>query len=83
MLINFNNIHKGSAYTRPQLAKLWGYKSYEAISRGIATPAGKPYIILFITKEKQLFLPQYEDFFSDGILTIQGEPSHFTDKRIA
>ena len=82
MPVNFENIRLHSDYTRPQLAELWGFKGYEAISRGIVTPAGTPYIILFITKEKQSFLTQYEDVFKDGILEIEGETSHTADQRI-
>lgn len=73
---------RGSQYTRPQLAGLWGFKGYEAISRGIVTPAKTPFIILFITKEKQSFLFQYEDVFKDGILEIEGETSHAANQRI-
>jgi len=72
----------GQSYTRPELAKMWGFRSYEAIARGIITPIGTPFIILFITKEKQAFLFQYEDIFGDGILEIQGETNHAADQRI-
>lgn len=82
MPVGFEKLRIGSEYTRPQLAKLWGFKGYEALSRGIVTPAGTPYIILFITKEKQSFLTQYEDVFADGVLDIEGETSHAADQRI-
>ncbi len=82
MPVDFTNIQLHADYTRPQLAVIWGFKSYEAISRGIVTPAGAPYVILFITKEKQSFLTQYEDVFAEGVLEIEGETSHTADQRI-
>lgn len=82
MPVSFEKIELHAEYSRPQLADLWGFKGYEAISRGIVTPAGAPYIILFITKEKQSFLTQYEDVFQDGILEIEGETSHAADQRL-
>ncbi len=78
----FTELQIGSAYTRPQLAKLWGYKGYEAISRGIVTPSETPYIILFITEEKQACQTQYHDTLKDGILHIEGEIGHTNDQRI-
>ena len=80
--IRFDDLELGKAYDRPYLAKYWGYKGYEAISRGVVTPAGTPFIILFITKEKQAFLTQYEDVFANDILEIEGEKSHLSDQRI-
>ncbi len=82
MTVSFDRLQIGKNYTRPELAELWGYKSYEAISRGIVTPIGTPFIIIFITREKQSFLPQYKDAFEGGILQIDGENKHITDERI-
>lgn len=82
MAIDFTGIEIGSEYTRPELAQLWGYRSYEAISRGIVTSAGLPFVVLFITKEKQAFLPQYADDLSEDILIIEGEQGHSSDLRI-
>ena len=82
MPVDFANIKLKAEYTRPELAEIWGYKGYEAISRGIVTPAGTPYVILFITKEKQTSFTQYEDVFADGILEIEGETSRAADQRI-
>lgn len=82
MPIDFNQMNQGQFYTRPQLAKMWGFKGFEALSRGIVTPARSPYIILFITKEKQTFQTQYQDAFVDGILEIEGETNHSADQRI-
>lgn len=80
--IDFSRIKVGTVYDRPQLAKLWGYKSYEAISRGVVTPRNSKYIILFITKEKQAFLPQYKDALAGDSLEIDGENNHAADNRI-
>jgi len=82
MSVSFTELQIGSDYTRPQLAKLWGYEGYQAISRGIVTPSGTPYIILFITEEKQAGLTQYHDILEDDILHIEGEIGHTTDQRI-
>jgi len=33
-MVNFEAIIIGQKYNRPALAKLWGYRSFNAISRG-------------------------------------------------
>ena len=43
----------GAEYERPYLAELWGYRGFQAISRGVVTPSGTNKIILFVTEEKQ------------------------------
>jgi putative restriction endonuclease len=80
--VNFQGLSVGQSYTRPQLAAIWGYKSYEAISRGVVTPRDTPYIILFITREKQSFLPQYRDALDGEQLSIEGETNHVNDYRL-
>ncbi len=82
MSISFDKIQIGQDYTRPQLASMWGYEGYEAISRGAVTPRYTSFIILFITREKQQFLTQYEDSLENGILNIEGETNHAADDRI-
>lgn len=82
MPVSFDNIEVGREYTRPQLAGLWGYTGYEAISRGAVTPRNTNFIILFITRQKQEFLTQYEDSLENGILDIEGETNHVADSRI-
>lgn len=82
MPVSFDQIIIGQEYTRPQLADIWGYRSYEAISRGAVTPRKTPFIILFITREKQSFLTQYEDRLENGILEIEGETNHAADDRM-
>ena len=73
----------GGLYTRPELALMWGYASHEAISRGVVTPAGGKYIILFVTRQKQVSLTQYRDFIGGDCLHWEGEKAHRTDSRIA
>lgn len=82
MPVSFNQIIVGHDYTRPRLASIWGYHGYEAISRGAVTPRKTPFIILFITREKQSFITQYEDNLENGILEIEGETNHSADNRI-
>ena len=82
MPVDFNGIRIGSKFTRPQLTEMWGYSGYAAISRGVVTPSGTSYVILFVTKEKQESLTQYDDELSDGILRMDGEKRHTSDQRI-
>lgn len=41
MPVSFDEINIGEDFDRPNLAELWGYESWQAIGRGIVTPAGK------------------------------------------
>src|ERR1700743_2718814 len=82
MTVHFDSIKIGSEWTRPELAKLWGYNGYEAISRGIITPAEDNKLILFITEEKQSGFTKYKDSLVNNILTIEGEKNHAADERL-
>lgn len=82
MQISFESLTIGAEYERPQLAVLWGYKSHHAISRGVVTPTSKPFVILFVTKEKQEVFTQYRDFLEADILHWEGEQRHGSDSRI-
>lgn len=73
----------GARYTRPQLARMWGYERHNAIARGVFTPAGGGYIIIFVTREKQASLTQYEDYLNGDCLHWEGEKGHGSDLRIA
>jgi putative restriction endonuclease len=73
----------GRLYTRPQLAQKWGYQGFQAISRGVVTPRGSRYIILFVTRQKQESLTQYRDFISGDYLHWEGEAKHGSDERVA
>src|SRR4030042_1788007 len=81
-MINFEALTIGYKYDRPFLAKLWGYKSFNAISRGVFSPQGLGVLIFFITKEKQEALTQYEDHIDSDVLFWEGEKGHGSDKRI-
>ncbi|MGD7048819.1 hypothetical protein FZC83_08305 [Rossellomorea marisflavi] len=83
MRFDFKTLTVGHSYSRDSLAEKWGYKGRQAISRGIVTPASDNKIILFVTKNKQKADTQYNDFFiEEGLLHMEGETSHFNDKRL-
>ena len=82
MNIDFSSLEFGRSYERPFLAKLWGYQSFHAISKGVVTPANAHYIILFVTKEKQGVFPQYNDYIDGDLLFWEGEERHSSDTRI-
>lgn len=82
MAIEFDTLEIGKSYNRPFLAKLWGYQSYHAISKGVVTPANTNHIILFVTKEKQSVFPQYNDYIDGNLLFWEGEEKHSSDQRI-
>jgi len=81
-MIDLSGISIGKKYDRPALAKLWGYKSFNAISRGVFSPQGENVLIFFITKEKQESFTQYEDHIDADILFWEGEKGHGSDQRI-
>ncbi len=83
MPVNFGAIQIGGRYDRPILAKMWGLKGLQAISRGVVTPAGGGVIVLFVTRIKQSGLTQYNDFLSGDLLLWEGEKGHGNDRRIA
>jgi len=78
----FQSLRVGEFYNRPFLARLWGYKTFHAISRGIVTPVNSKKIILFITKENQDVLPDYSNYIEDNLVYTEGETNHVKDKRI-
>lgn len=73
----------GDAYDRPRLAQYWGLGGFQAISRGVYTPAGTNLIFLFVTRVKQRCLTPYQDFLHGEVLQWEGESKHVTDRRIA
>lgn len=83
MAVALDALEIGRLYSRPQLAKLWGYRAYQAISRGVVTPRDSSVIILFVTRQKQQTLTQYQDFLSGDFLHWEGEAGHRSDDRIA
>ena len=82
MPVNFTSLKFGQTYERPFLAKLWGYQSFHALSKGVITPAGTKYIIFFVTKDKQQALTQYNDYIDGNMLFWEGEEKHSSDKRV-
>lgn len=82
MQISFDLLKFGQSYERPFLAKLWGYQSFHAISKGVITPTNTKYIILFVTKNKQQTSTQYNDYIDGNLLFWEGEEKHSTDKRV-
>jgi putative restriction endonuclease len=82
MPVNFKSIKIGESYERPFLAKLWGYQSFHALSKGVITPAGTNHIIFFVTKDKQEALTQYNDYIDGNMLFWEGEEKHSSDKRV-
>ena len=82
MPVSFDGFNIGYSYDRPALAELWGYKSWAAIGKGVVTPAGQSVIVLFITKDKQETLPQYQDAFDGDVLRMEGEDRHRSDERL-
>ena len=80
--VTFDRITLGEQYDRPELAALWGYQDWHAIGRGVITPAGQNVVLLFVTKEKQEALTQYQDHFEGDHLHWEGETNHGNDSRI-
>lgn len=81
-MVNFDQIIIGGTYARPDLAVLWGYKSFQAISRGVFTPRDQKIMVFFVTEEKQESLTQYKDHIDADILFWEGEKGHRSDQRI-
>jgi putative restriction endonuclease len=82
MPLLFSGIKIGSQYDRDYLAEKLGYRTRQAISRGVITPNKKNIIILFVTKEKASDATQYIDYIDGDLLFWEGETSHSNDKRI-
>ena len=82
MGVTFEKVIKGRTYSRPTLASLWGYSSFNAISRGVVTPKGDNKIILFVTAEKQASSEQYADRLAGKTLEWEGPNDHFAESRM-
>ena len=72
----------GESYTRQELASTWGYAGPQAIGKGVFTPRKSPYIILFVTVEKQKSQTQYRDSLQGSTLYWEGETGCRSDNRI-
>ena len=82
MSVFFEGLRIAKKYDRNELAGKWGYKSRQALSRGVVTPQREKIIILFVTKKKQSSLPQYVDYIDGDYLFWEGESRHGNDQRI-
>ena len=82
MAVTFESLVVGQSYDRPFLAELWGYRGFQAISRGVVTPANSNVIVLFVTEEKQGSLTQYNDYLVGSMLHWEGEEKHSSDARV-
>jgi putative restriction endonuclease len=80
--VSFSTIQLHQNYSRNELAPLWGYRGYEAISRGVVTPADSPFVILFVTHEKQASAEQYDDRLDDDRLYWDGPTDHYAEDRM-
>jgi hypothetical protein len=80
--VSFSQIRVGQTYSRQHLAELWSYKAYQAIARGVVTPAKQASIILFVTREKQSSAQQYENRLDGNRLHWEGPTDHFAEERI-
>lgn len=80
--VTFEDLALNARYSREYLADLWGYKGFQALCRGVVTPARHPYIILFVTREKQASARQYEDHLDGEHLYWEGPADHFAEGRI-
>lgn len=83
MPVSFSSLHVGEAYSRPALARLWGYAGYQSLARGVVTPRDDNKIILFITKNKPDWLEQYQDDLAGNVLSWEGPSDHFAEARMA
>lgn len=81
-MVSFEKLEYGAMYDRNHLAKLWGYDSFQAISRGVVTPSKNNLIILFVTKLNLETLTQYNDHIDKNHLYWEGEKKHRSDMRI-
>jgi hypothetical protein len=82
MPVSFSNISVGKPYSRPTLARLWGYTGYQALARGVVTPHDDNKIILFVTKHKPDYIEQYEDDLVGDNLYWEGPNDHFAETRM-
>jgi hypothetical protein len=80
MPISFAKLVVGQTYSRPTLATLWGYKSFNAIARGVITPKDDDKIILFVTE--QASAEQYADRLIGNVLEWKGPNDHFAEDRM-
>ena len=82
MSLDLSLVKVGDEYSRQDLARLWGYKSFHALARGVVTPAGDDKIVLFVTRDKQESAEQYSDSLIGSTLYWEGPTDHFAEQRM-
>lgn len=82
MPVSFHSLKLGDEYTRHQLAKLWGYADFQALARGVVTPANDNKVILFVTRRKRPGDTQYCDDMVGSVLLWEGPQAHQSEDRI-
>ena len=80
--LQFCSARLACSSSRPTLAALWGYSSFQELSRGVVTPKDDNKIIFFITEEKQRSAEQYADRLNGDLLLWEGPNDHFAEDRI-
>jgi len=80
--VSFADIQVGREYSRHELARRWGYRSFHAIARGVVTPRDDNKIILFVTEQKQSGSEPYDDVFLGDTLIWEGPNDHFAEDRL-
>jgi len=68
MDISFDKVKVGSCCDGPLLAEIWKRSGYHALAKGIVTPEGCNYIILFVTCNGLESIQQYNADFKMGLL---------------
>jgi hypothetical protein len=80
--VTFESVSLNGTYSRNTLAELWGYAGFEAIARGVVTPANDNKIVLFVTGNKRNHDEQYHDSLVGGVLDWDGPKDHFAEQRM-
>jgi hypothetical protein len=80
--VSFANIRLNQRYSRNELAQAWGYESATAISKGVVTPRGQSFIILFVTRDQQPTVSQYRNYLEGNRLTWEGPKDHSAEDRM-
>jgi hypothetical protein len=80
--VTFDEVAIGTKWTRHELATLWGYRSFQALGRGVVTPADDNKIVFFLTHTKPPDWTQYVNSMTGSVLRMEGERTHGTDARI-
>ena len=81
--VDFSLMSVGSKYSRKELAKLWGYASFNALARGLVAPTNSNKLISFITRERQSFDEPYENRLRGDELFCDGPTDHFGETRMS